>query len=110
MVAYDMSNCREPWSLAPHDLDNNIPYLGGISTTTTSIKIVLFGYWTRDTHRSFIRPRHLTWLESNEKRSLYGLVMSKFNISMTDLGIKLCEAPESNIALCNILSCTCRLT
>ena len=72
-----------------HDLDNNIPYLGGISATTTSIRIVLFGYWTRDTHKSFMRARHFTWLESKENRSLYGLVMSRFNLSMTAFGMRL---------------------
>lgn len=50
MVAYEMSSYRDPWSLAPQDPENNIPYLGGISATNMSIRMVLAGYCIRETH------------------------------------------------------------
>jgi len=44
MVAYDMYNCRDPWNFSPHERDNNIPYLGGISTSTMSMTMLFTGH------------------------------------------------------------------
>ena len=104
IVAYNMSNCRDPCNFAPHERESSIPYFGGISTTTVSINILLPGYWTSVTHKSLIKPKHLTLLESKENKSFYGLVISRFRVSMMDFGIKLWEAPESSIVLCRIWS------
>lgn len=109
MVAQYKSNCKDPYSFAPHEQDNSIQYFGEMSTTTKSIRILFAGHLTRVTHKSLIKPRHLSWLESKENKSLYGLVMSRFNLSIISFGIKLWDALEYNIALCNILSWMFRL-
>ena len=110
MVAYFMSIWRFPWSLAPHDIDKIMPYFGGMSATTMSMTRLSDGIYNRLKHRSLIRSRHLTLLESKEYNYLYGLVMSRPNLSITTFGMSLCEAPESSIALCRILAWMFKLT
>ena len=53
-----------PFNIESHDLDNNMPNLGGISTTTISITILSAGIWDKDATTSLIKPKHLIFLES----------------------------------------------
>ena len=68
-VAYDISSCKEPPSFFDHDQDNNIPNLGGISTTITSITILFIGSRVKVITRSLITPKQFTFLESKEYKS-----------------------------------------
>ena len=54
-------------SLASQDLDKNIPNLGDMSTTTTSMTRVLEQIWVKEMIKYLIKPRNLTLLESKEK-------------------------------------------
>jgi hypothetical protein len=65
-----MSICRVPFNFAAHDLDSSMPNLGGMSAMTTSITMFFEGIWASDMTKSLMRPKHLTFLESKEKRSL----------------------------------------
>lgn len=105
-----MSIWRAPFNFADHDLDKSMQNFGGMSATTISITKLYVGIWVRETIESFTKPEHFTLLESKEKRTLYGLVVSNSSLSIITFGIKLCDAPESNIALCRIRSCTFKLT
>ena len=59
-----MSIYSVPFNIESRDLDNNMPNLGGISTTTISITILSAGIWDKDATTSLIKTKHLTFLES----------------------------------------------
>lgn len=99
IVSYVMSICKVPYTFSPQDLDKSIQYLGGISATKISMNTLFDGTLARVTHKSLIKPKHLTLHESKDKKYLYGLVISNTSFSIITLGMRLCEVPESNMAL-----------
>jgi len=103
IVSYDMSICRVPFNFADHDHQRSMPNLVGIYATTTSIIMIFEGIWVNLTAKSLIKPKHLTYLESKGKKSLYGLVISNPKLSIITFGIKLWDAPESSMALCKTI-------
>ena len=94
---------------ALHFHDNNIPYLGGISTTKTVMVRSASGYATSLYGKALIVPMTETSLESMAQHLPYFLSTFRPRDSMTFMGIIVLEAPKSIMQFFKVFQFTTRL-